>query len=76
MTVLERLGAWVATPHPLPNRLPLHVLDTVGALCAGTGTAEAALLRRLNSRRLLGIFVKASPRAARVAEKMLAAKAA
>jgi 2-methylcitrate dehydratase PrpD len=47
MTVLDRLGAWVAGAHPTPPRLGLHVLDTVGAYLAGSRTEEAALLRRL-----------------------------
>lgn len=49
MTVLDHLGTFVAASHPVPPRLGLHVLDTVGATLAGSRTAEAALLRRLTT---------------------------
>ena len=52
MMGLERLGAFVAAHHPVPDRLGLHVLDTVGALLAGVKTAEAAQLRRLRKGRI------------------------
>jgi hypothetical protein len=44
MTVLDRLGAWVAGQAPDDPRLPDHVLDTIGAWLAGSVTEDGQAL--------------------------------
>jgi 2-methylcitrate dehydratase PrpD len=64
MTVLERMGEWVAaTPDsPLPDgarrHLAIHLLDTLGAWIAGSAIEEGENLARLESSpsQLLNVF--------------------
>ena len=64
MTVLERMGEWVATgrddllTQSVRQRLAIHLLDTVGAWIAGGVTEEGEKLARLESNpsQLLSIF--------------------
>jgi 2-methylcitrate dehydratase PrpD len=55
MTVLERMGEWLAatSESPLSNatreRLSIHLLDAVGAWLVGRASEEGALLARLKS---------------------------
>jgi 2-methylcitrate dehydratase PrpD len=55
MTVLERMGEWIAAggdsflPQSVRHRLTIHLLDTVGAWIAGGVTEEGRMLALLES---------------------------
>lgn len=54
-TVLEQIGKSLSTLQEVPHdRLALHLLDTLGALLAGTGTEEGALLARFGAAPVIG----------------------
>jgi 2-methylcitrate dehydratase PrpD len=55
MTILERMGEWIAASGDAPlsisvrEHLAIHLLDTVGAWIAGSATEEGKKLARLES---------------------------
>ena len=53
MTAIERFASFIAQPRPVPDAVReavrLHVIDTIGALVAGTRTAEGRALLRFRT---------------------------